>query len=144
MTVINWNGFTPYASLAGGALIGIAASLLLAGLGRIAGITGIVADALRMTKDDFIWRLCFIAGLVAAPSCYLLFSPLPFAEIATTWPTILIAGLIVGFGSRLGSGCTSGHGVCGISRGSKRSILATMLFMLTGFATVFIVRHLLA
>ncbi|MBC3882623.1 YeeE/YedE family protein [Undibacterium sp. LX40W] len=142
--VIDWNAFTPFTSLAGGVLIGIAASLLLAGLGRIAGITGIVADALQMKADDLLWRLCFIIGLVTAPSCYLLFSPLPLSEIATDWPTIIVAGLIVGFGSRLGSGCTSGHGVCGISRGSKRSILATMLFMLTGFITVFVVRHLFA
>ncbi len=141
---IAWSNFTPISAIIGGALIGIAASLLLAGLGRIAGITGIVADALKLKESDFLWRLCFIAGLVAAPSCYLLFSPLPLSEVATDWPTILAAGLIVGFGSRLGSGCTSGHGVCGISRGSKRSILATMLFMLTGFITVFVVRHLFA
>lgn len=139
---IAWTNFIPISAALGGVLIGVAASLLLAGLGRIAGISGIVAGVLQMKKGDFVWRLCFMMGVIAAPSFYLLFSPLPLSEIATDWPTIIAAGLIVGFGSRLGSGCTSGHGVCGISRGSPRSVLATLLFMFTGFATVFVVRHL--
>lgn len=141
---IDWIHFTPWQSLAGGLLIGIAASLLILADGRIAGISGIIAGILRPQKGEVIWRLAFIAGLVVSPWLYSLFIELPpFHFDSVSWALLGPAGLLVGFGSRLGSGCTSGHGVCGLSRLSKRSLVATVLFIVFGAITVWIVRHCL-
>jgi hypothetical protein len=136
--------FTPISALLGGVLIGAAASLLLLTHGKVAGISGLYGGVLRRGTSDRPFRLAFIAGLVATGSLLRLVFPSAFA---TTWtaslPLALAAGLLVGFGTQLGNGCTSGHGVCGISRMSIRSVLATMTFMLTGGVTVFVARHLL-
>lgn len=140
---IDLSAFTPLTALAGGALIGLAAVLLVLFNGRIAGISGIVAALLPPRPQPGAWRLAFVGGLLAAPWLYQLFSPLPAASSPSAWPVLVLAGLLVGFGTRLGSGCTSGHGVCGLSRLSMRSLVATLVFMATGCATVFVVRHLL-
>lgn len=141
---IDWINFTPWQSLAGGLLIGIAVSLLILADGRIAGISGIIAGILRPQKGEVIWRLAFIAGLIASPWLYSFFIELPeFHFDSVSWALLGPAGLLVGFGSRLGSGCTSGHGVCGLSRLSKRSLVATVLFIVSGAITVWIVRHCL-
>ena len=141
---IDWLNFTPWSSLAGGMLIGLAAAALLLLLGRIAGISGIVGGLLKPSKGDAGWRLAFVLGLLAAPTVYALFQPLPEIEVTTNMPLLLAAGLLVGVGTRYGSGCTSGHGVCGLSRLSPRSLAATLAFMAAGFATVYVVRHWLA
>ena len=141
---IDWLNFTPWSSLAGGILIGLAAAALLLLLGRIAGISGIVGGLLQPSKGDTSWRLAFVLGLLAAPTVYTLFQPLPEIEVSTDLPVLLAAGLLVGVGTRYGSGCTSGHGVCGLSRLSPRSLAATLVFMAAGFATVYMVRHGLA
>jgi uncharacterized protein len=137
--------FTPIASLAGGALIGLAAVMLMAFNGRIAGVSGIAARLLPPFGDnELAGRVAFLAGLVVVPSIFLVATgQLPAQSIATGGLVLAIAGLLVGFGSVWGNGCTSGHGVCGISRLSVRSLVATAVFMATGFATTFIVRHLL-
>jgi uncharacterized membrane protein YedE/YeeE len=140
---IDWNAFTPWSSLAGGALIGLAAAMFVLLNGRIAGVSGIVAGLLRPMKYDLGWRIAFVAGMVAAPTLYALVNARPEVHIAASPVLLVIAGLLVGIGTRYGSGCTSGHGVCGVSRLSPRSLVATAVFMSTGFATVFIVRHLL-
>lgn len=133
--------FSPISALAGGALIGLAAALLWLGNGRIAGISGIVGG-MRTQGPDLAWRIAFIAGLVLAPlGCAVLWRVTPISIDASA-PLIMVGGLLVGFGTRLGSGCTSGHGVCGLARLSARSLVATMLFMGAGFATVFLARHL--
>jgi uncharacterized membrane protein YedE/YeeE len=141
--IIDWNNFTPWSALAGGALIGISAALFILLNGRIAGITGIVGGLFKPAKGDVSWRIAFTLGLIIAPIVWLLFSPLPVITIDADYDLLIVAGLIVGFGTRLGSGCTSGHGVCGISRLSPRSIISTLTFMGTGFLTVLIARHLL-
>ncbi|EJL94392.1 putative transporter component [Herbaspirillum sp. CF444] len=141
---INWAGFTPWTSLAGGLLIGLAVALLILLNGRIAGISGIVGGLLRPSKGDVFWRIAFVAGLVAAPLAYRLEAALPAVSIEAGAPTLIVAGLLVGLGTRYGSGCTSGHGVCGLSRRSLRSLAATATFMTAGFVTVFVVRHLIA
>jgi len=141
--MIDWNNFTPWSALAGGALIGISASLFILLNGRIAGITGIIGGLFRPVAHDAGWRIAFTLGLIAAPLVWLLFSQLPEITIDAGYGLLVIAGLIVGFSARYGSGCTSGHGVCGISRLSPRSIIATLAFMGTGFLTVYIMRHLL-
>ena len=137
--------FTPIASLAGGALIGLSAVMLMAFSGRIAGVSGIAARVLPPWSDhEVAGRIAFLAGLVAVPSIFLLATGrLPAQSIETGGVLLAIAGLLVGFGSVWGNGCTSGHGVCGISRLSVRSLVATAVFMATGFATTFIIRHLL-
>ena len=140
---IDWNHFTPWSALAGGGLIGISVALLILVNGRVAGITGIIGGLFKPIKSDIAWRIAFTLGLVLAPILWLLLAPLPEITIDASYNLLVIAGLIVGFGARLGSGCTSGHGVCGISRLSPRSLSATLAFMGTGFLTVFIVRHLL-
>ena len=141
--LIDWNNFTPWTALAGGALIGIAAALFILINGRIAGITGIIGGLFRPVMHDAGWRIAFTAGLIIAPVIWLLFAALPEIKIDASYGLLAFAGVIVGFGARLGSGCTSGHGVCGISRLSPRSIIATMTFMGAGFLTVFVMRHLL-
>ncbi len=140
---IDWNHFTPLASLAGGALIGTAAAMLVLLNGRIAGISGVLGGLLRPSKGDIGWRAAFVLGLLGAPSVCLLFAVLPRPQIEAGYGTLVLAGLLVGLGTRYGSGCTSGHGVCGLSRLSPRSLVATVAFMGGGFATVFVVRHLL-
>lgn len=136
--------FTPIPALAGGALIGLSAALVLLWNGRIAGISGVLARSLLVVPGDTAWRVLFLVGLVAgaAASFALLPSTVAFASGAGT-VQLVAAGLLVGFGTRLGGGCTSGHGVCGVGRGSVRSIAATVIFMAAGFATVYILRHAL-
>lgn len=140
---IDWLHFTPWSALFGGMLIGLAAAVFVLFNGRIAGISGIVGGLLRPRRGDLGWRIAFTAGLVAAPLLYQLFAPLPLAQVDAGTGMLLLAGLAVGIGTRYGAGCTSGHGVCGLSRLSARSLVATASFMLAGFATVFTLRHLL-
>ena len=140
---IDWNHFTPLAALAGGVLIGIAASMFALLNGRIAGISGVLGGLLRPVKGDRAWRIAFVLGLVGAPALYLLAAALPKPQIDAGYGALILAGLLVGIGTRYGSGCTSGHGVCGLSRLSPRSLVATAAFMGAGFVTVFIARHLL-
>ncbi|AJC18219.1 YeeE/YedE family protein [Pandoraea sputorum] len=135
--------FTPWASLAGGVLIGIAAVWLMLSAGRIAGISGIAGGLLRPRAGDVAWRVAFIVGLMAAPWVYRAVAIVPEVQVEASAATLVAAGLLVGFGTRLGSGCTSGHGVCGLSRLSWRSLVATLCFMATGFLTVYVVRHVL-
>jgi len=135
--------FTPLASLAGGLLIGAAAALFVLGNGRIAGISGIVGGLINAVRGERAWRVAFIAGLAAAPWLWRLAAPLPAPVIEASSATLIVAGLLVGVGTRYGSGCTSGHGVCGLSRGSLRSLVATGAFMAAGFVTVFVTRHLI-
>ena len=130
---IDWANFTPYSSLIGGALIGLAIAVLLVTHGRIAGISGVVSGLLHRKSGDISWRLAFVVGLLVAPIVYGLFRALPESQFDASWPVLIVAGLLVGFGTRYGSGCTSGHGVCGLSRLSPRSILATASFMLALF-----------
>lgn len=141
--MIDWTHFTPWTSLAGGLLIGTAAAMFLLLNGRIAGISGILGGLLRPRAGDIGWRVAFIAGLVLAPLVYQLAAPLPAVRIDADTALLVVAGLLVGIGTRYGSGCTSGHGVCGLSRLSPRSMVATAAFMAAGFATVFMVRHLI-
>lgn len=138
---IDWAAFTPFSSLAGGVLIGAAAVLLMATLGRIAGISGILG-ALVPPVPGLAWRVVFVAGLALAPWVYRLFAEVSAPQFSVSTPVLILAGLLVGFGSRLGSGCTSGHGVCGLSRGAPRSLAAVLVFMVTAMAVVALVRHL--
>ena len=141
--IIDWTHFTPWASLAGGSIIGLAAAIFLLFNGRIAGISGILGGLLQRSHGDMAWRIAFLLGLVAAPFIYSIFAALPTVQVDAGTATLVVAGLLVGVGTRYGSGCTSGHGVCGLSRGSLRSLVATAAFMAAGFVTVFIVRHFL-
>ena len=141
--MIDWPHFTPWSSLAGGLLIGFAAALLLLLNGRIAGISGILGGLLRPAAGDIAWRVAFILGLLGAPLLIPIFSPLPAVRVDADTATLIVAGLLVGVGTRYGSGCTSGHGICGLSRLSPRSLVATAAFMAAGFVTVFVVRHLI-
>ena len=145
---VDWNHFTPLASLAGGVAIGLAAALYVLGVGRIAGIAGIVGTALQSLQS---WRprpvnallpWLFIAGLALAPWCWRLVAPLPAMRVDVGATGLIVAGLLVGFGVRLGNGCTSGHGVCGLSRLSLRSLVNVAAFMGAGAITVFVLRHL--
>lgn len=138
---MDWPAFTPAAAIAGGLLIGAAAVMLMAGAGRIAGISGILGGLLPMQRDS-VWRLAFLLGLCAAPWLYQLGAALPAMVVQASTPRLIVAGLLVGIGTRYASGCTSGHGVCGLSRGSRRSFVATALFMATGFAMVYATRHM--
>lgn len=131
-------------ALAGGVLIGLSAVLLMLANGRTAGVAGIVGGLFGACAGEVGWRLAFIVGLVAGPFAATLFgAPLPEMGIDASVPVILVAGLLVGFGSRLGNGCTSGHGVCGLARLSRRSLAATLTFMTVGAAVVFVARHVL-
>ena len=135
--------FTPFASLVGGVLIGLSASAMLLLDGKITGISGIVAGLLRRIRGETVWRACFVAGLFTGGLLLRLVLPGAFAfGIVRSWPVLVLAGLLVEFGTRLGNGCTSGHGVCGVSRLSGRSIVATATFIATGALTVFIVNHM--
>lgn len=136
--------FQPVAGLIGGLLIGTAASVFVLLAGRVAGISGIVAGGFAARGSDLAWRIAFIAGLVVGPLLLAAASGVPVnVQVPASAGGLVVAGLLVGFGSRLGAGCTSGHGVCGISRLSPRSIAATVVFVLTGMVTVFMVRHLM-
>jgi uncharacterized membrane protein YedE/YeeE len=133
--------FTPVSALIGGALIGLSAALLMLFTGRIAGISGILGGCFMRTVSDLDWRIAFILGMIAAPALgFIAGYGLP-AVAMPGWPVVIMAGLLVGFGTRLGGGCTSGHGVCGMSRLSPRSVAATMIFMATAFLVVLVVRH---
>jgi uncharacterized membrane protein YedE/YeeE len=134
--------FDPVSALIGGVLVGVASTLLMLFTGRIAGISGIFGGSLTPAAADRGWRLAFLAGLILAPAASGLFGhPLPMPQLPASWLLIVAAGLLVGFGTRLGSGCTSGHGVCGVARLSSRSIAATVLFMASAIAVVAVMRH---
>ncbi|RMJ06266.1 hypothetical protein DOQ08_00952 [Marinobacter litoralis] len=143
MIDIAWSQFTPVSALAGGILVGLAAASFLLLNGRIAGISGILGGLLSPTRNDMLWRMAFLGGLIGTPIVWKLFGELPPIEVDAGFPAIIIAGLLVGVGTRYGSGCTSGHGVCGLSRLSPRSLVATLSFMATGFITVYVIRHLI-
>ncbi len=145
---IDWSHFTPWASLSGGVLIALATALYLFGNGRIAGIAGILASPLRAVMAGTSLRpdanrLLFVLGLLLAPWCWRLVSPLPTASVDVGNLGLIVAGLLVGIGVRMGNGCTSGHGVCGLSRFSMRSLVNVVAFMGAGFLTVFVLRHLM-
>ena len=136
--------FTPVSAALGGLLIGLAATLMLWTNGRITGISGIVSGILIPIKADTMWRACFVTGLILGPIGYIVVSGKGLTIVTQASPLLsVVAGLVVGFGTRLGSGCTSGHGICGIARFSKRSFLATTVFMVSAMITVYITRHLL-
>ena len=143
---VDWANFTPWAALFGGILLGLASAAFILFNGRVLGISGILGGLLAPKKSDVSWRIFFLLGLLLAPLTLSFVAPqfivTPRIEAGTT--VIIVAGLLVGLGTRYGSGCTSGHGVCGLSRLSPRSLVATLAFMASGFATVYVVRHLLA
>ena len=141
---IDWNNFTPWMSLAGGIVLGLASALFILFNGRVLGISGIVGGLLRPKTRDIVWRLSFLLGMLVAPSLYVAFIGPMQATIDASWAMVIVAGLLVGIGTRYGSGCTSGHGVCGLSRMSPRSLVATLSFMAAGFITVFLLRHAFA
>ena len=134
--------FTPWTALAGGVLIGLASAIFVLAIGRPASISGIVGGLLRLNLRDLDWRVAFVAGLVVAPNLYGAFVYLPSIKIEAGYATLIVAGLLVGVGTRYAGGCTSGHVVCGLSRLSLRAMVATMLFVAAGFATVYVVRHI--
>lgn len=140
---IDWAGLTPWSALAGGALIGLAAAIFALANGRVAGISGLLGSLLQRQGEGRGEKAAFLVGLLLAPLLWGLFAALPSIHFETGSLGLIVAGLLVGIGTRYGSGCTSGHGVCGISRLSPRSMLATLCFMATGFVTVFVLRHLL-
>ena len=142
MTVY-WSLFTPGTAFLGGIIIGIAAALLLLLNGRISGVSGVLGGLLHPIKGDLNWRLAFVLGLIASPIVYALFTPLPLSRVGADVNMLIVAGLLVGLGTRYASGCTSGHGVCGLSRFSLRSLVATLVFMAAGFITVYVTRHVL-
>jgi len=142
---IDWSHFTPWASLAGGILLGLASALFILVNGRILGISGILGGLLTLKPSEAGWRVAFMLGMLAAPATLSWVAPpdlLSAPRIDASYALVVIAGLLVGFGTRLGSGCTSGHGVCGLSRLSPRSLVATGSFMAAGFAMVYVMRHL--
>ncbi len=142
---IDWSHFTPWLSLAGGLLLGVAAAMFILVNGRVLGISGIVAGLLAPKKGDAAWRVAFLLGMALSPLIFRMLMPPDMVQsprIDAGYMSIILAGLMVGLGTRYGSGCTSGHGVCGLSRMSPRSLLATITFMGTGFLTVFVLRHL--
>jgi uncharacterized membrane protein YedE/YeeE len=143
---IDWSHFTPWASLFGGILIGLASIMLLAFKGRIAGISGILGSVMQTQNTPpghYSWRIAFLLGLVLSSAIYGLFFALPISQIDASYLTLVIAGLLVGFGTRMGSGCTSGHAVCGLGRLSVRSLAATLSFMVAGFVTAYIFFHVI-
>ena len=138
---IDWAAFTPYSALIGGALIGLASVLLILGIGRVAGISGIVGGLFSGYRTEQ-WRWYFLVGLLASPWLYQLFAVFPAVQITSDVPVLVVAGLLVGVGTRYATGCTSGHGVCGLSQLSMRSLVATLSFMMAGFITVYVMKHL--
>lgn len=141
--MIDMQNFTPLTAAYGGILIGIAVAMLLFFNGRIAGISGILGGLFNFKKHDTAWRVAFLTGLALAAYVWRLVADLPAIQLDASLSTIFVAGVLVGIGTSYASGCTSGHGVCGLSRISPRSLVATLIFMATGMATVFVVRHLL-
>ena len=141
---IDWIHFTPGMSLLGGVLVGVSSALFILANGRIAGISGILGGLLSRKPGDMLWRIAFLLGLVAAPAAIVALTGPLTATIEANTEVLVIAGLLVGIGTRYGAGCTSGHGVCGLSRLSPRSLVATLAFMGAGMAIVFVMRHLLA
>lgn len=142
---IDWAHFTPWASLLGGILLGLASAMFILLNGRILGISGILGGLMSPRLGDIGWRISFFLGMAAAPAVFAWLAPADFLSaprIDASYSLIVVAGLLVGLGTRYGSGCTSGHGVCGLSRLSPRSLVATLTFMGAGFATVFVARHL--
>jgi uncharacterized membrane protein YedE/YeeE len=142
---IDWQHFTPWASLTGGLLLGVASAAFILINGRILGISGILGGLLPPKVGDISWRVAFLLGMLAAPTVFMTLAPAGFASeprIDAGFWTVIVAGLLVGIGTRYASGCTSGHGVCGLSRLSPRSLVATLSFMGTGFFIVYIVRHI--
>ncbi|MGE5539430.1 MAG: YeeE/YedE family protein [Gemmatimonas sp.] len=133
--------FTPLAGLIGGVLIGLAAVALMAGIGRIAGVSGIIAGLIDPFPRDRVWRALFIAGLIGGAGIVRLTGWAQTPVVTASWPVLVIAGLLVGFGTRVGGGCTSGHGVCGLARFSPRSIVATVVFVTVAIVTVYLRRH---
>ncbi|QWD02954.1 YeeE/YedE family protein [Polynucleobacter paneuropaeus] len=141
---IDWLAFTPGPSLLGGVLLGIATSAYVLLHGRILGISGIVGGLLRPVKQAWIWRIVLLLGILTSPLWSIfLFDMYPVQIIEANWPIVIVAGLLVGFGAQYGSGCTSGHGICGLSRLSPRSLVAIVSFMISGFVVAYILRHLL-
>lgn len=138
---IDWVNFTPVSAAIGGVLIGVAAAILLIFNGRIAGISGILGGILKPVKGDTAWKVAFILGIIISPLLFMWVAYTPEVNIAASTPVLIIAGLLVGFGTRLGSGCTSGHGICGMARFSRRSIVAVLIFMVVAFVTVAISNH---
>jgi uncharacterized protein len=141
---VDWIAFTPWAALSGGALIGLAAVVFALLAGRIAGVSGIVGGLLRPASGDVGWRIAFVAALVLGPLVYGAFVHLPPIDIEAPTGALIAGGMLVGWGTRYGSGCTSGHGVCGLSRLSPRSLVATVTFMAMGFLTAYLARHVFA
>ena len=142
---IDWNHFTPWASLMGGLLLGVASAVFILINGRILGISGILGGLLPPKVGDIGWRVAFLLGMLAAPTVFMALAPAGLASeprIDAGFWTVIAAGLLVGIGTRYASGCTSGHGVCGLSRLSPRSLVATLSFMGAGFFIVYIVRHI--
>ena len=143
---IDWNHFTPWASLIGGLLLGVASAVFILINGRILGISGILGGLLPPKVGDIGWRVAFLLGMLAAPTVFMALAPAGLASeprIDAGFWTVVLAGLLVGLGTRYASGCTSGHGVCGLSRLSPRSLVATLSFMGAGFFIVYIVRHII-
>jgi len=139
--IVDLNAFTPLSALAGGALIGLAAAIFALFNGRIAGISGIVGGLLQRPRGDMDWRIAFLVGMIGAPVIAALLGQPVVPDISAGWGEVLAAGFLVGIGTRYAGGCTSGHGVCGLSRGSVRSLVATLTFMAAGIVTVFVMRH---
>ncbi len=140
---IDWTAFTPWSAAAGGVMIGLSVALFVLVNGRVAGISGIVGGLFTPHADDVAWRVAFVVGLLLAPAIYLVFAAYPESGIEAGYPELIAAGLLVGIGTRFAGGCTSGHGVCGLSRLSPRSLVATLAFMAAGFLTVYAARHVL-
>ena len=143
---IDWLHFTPWASLSGGVLLGVASAIFILLNGRILGISGILGGLLPPKADDSVWRVAFLLGMFAAPLVFNALAPAGFAStprIDASELTVIAAGLLVGIGTRYAGGCTSGHGVCGLSRMSPRSLVATLSFMGAGFITVYLLRHII-
>jgi len=143
---VDWANFTPWLSLFGGVLIGLASVMLMAYKGRIAGISGVVGGLLQFSnvpKGHFSWRVAFVLGLLLSSAFYGLIWEVPTSVIDAGYPLLIVAGLLVGFGTRMGSGCTSGHAVCGVGRLSPRSIVATLSFMFSGFVTAYLLFHVI-
>jgi len=140
---IDWGQFTPISAVAGGVVIGVASALFILASGRVAGISGILGGVMRCPAGDRAWRVAFIGGLLVSPIAAAAALSAPTITIEAGYPMLIVAGLLVGIGTRFAGGCTSGHGVCGLSRLSRRSLVATFVFMAAGFATVFVVRHVI-
>ncbi|MFN0317504.1 MAG: YeeE/YedE family protein [Burkholderiales bacterium] len=142
---IDWEHFTPWASLSGGILLGVASAMFILLNGRILGISGILGGLLPPRSGDASWRVALLLGLAASPAVFAILAPAGFMQaprIDAGYGLVALAGLLVGTGTRYGGGCTSGHGVCGMARLSPRSLVATLVFMVAGMATVFVLRHL--